>query len=200
MCPLCFCFSPEFLAQPQPLTFNWALPFKQQLFNFSLNSDSSFLIAAQQQMVWEFICQCVREHECVCVCLAQNGVLIKCLSIKSLKNSFCWRASSSEILTYTLFHTPVISQISFVFSTCEANLQDDALHHIGSKQPVDVLSSSLANLLSLFIFVNLFLCLSFIFDSPLYSLSLCLGEKQWHAKERRVAWGEKEAKSKNKNG
>ena len=45
----------------------WGLPFKQQLFNFSLNSNWSFLSAAKQQMVWESICQCVWEYECVFV-------------------------------------------------------------------------------------------------------------------------------------
>lgn len=39
-----------------------------------------------------------------------------------------------------------------------------------------------------------------IFETVLHSLSLCLEEKLWHAKERGEAWGEKEAKSKNKYG
>lgn len=69
-----------------------------------------------------------------------------------------------------------------------------------STQAVVVHCSSLANLLLLMIFVMSFLSLFFIFESHLHSLSLCLGEEYWHAKEKRAAWEEKEAKSKNKNG
>lgn len=112
---------------------------------------------------------------------AQNGVLIKCLSIKSFKVYF-----QLNSVIFMIFIVPFLDQLSFHkfqhFSTFITNFQDNNFPtypalSLSSSQPVDVHCSSLPHLLLLFIFVNLFLSLSFIFESPHHSLSLCLGEK-----------------------
>lgn len=117
------------------------------------------------------VCEAMSVHVCLSF-TAQNGVNQMSVNQKCI---FSCRVSFSFLISIPFLSWPVVTHfINGIHYLCRGQIYPAI--RLSSTQPVDFHCSSVAHLLLLFIFVNLSVSLSFIFDSALHSLSLCLGE------------------------